>query len=223
VHGFSLVEIAIALIIIGLLLGGLMRSQELWTAARVRNFLAQQDGAKVAFFAFQDRYRALPGDYAFALSTLSGATQNGNGNGRIEAGTVPDESILAWEHLSRAGILSRAFTYNATESATTSPVNPYGGFQRLVSDAIYGDSTLAMLPRHNLKLGPKIPAYIAVEMDRKADDGLPYSGSLQFSIYQGNAALPPNPVDCIVSANAGSPATWRASGGGSNCGAAVLF
>src|SRR5215510_8766093 len=73
--GFTLIEIAIVLVIIGLLLGGVLKGQELITGARVRNLISQQDGIKAAFFGFQDRYRALPGDYASA----SGA--NGNING----------------------------------------------------------------------------------------------------------------------------------------------
>ena len=62
-QGFTLIEIAIVLVIIGLLLGGVLKGQELITSARVRNLISQQDGVKVAYFGFLDRYRALPGDY----------------------------------------------------------------------------------------------------------------------------------------------------------------
>jgi prepilin-type N-terminal cleavage/methylation domain-containing protein len=218
--GFSLLEMAIALVIIGLLLGGVMRAQELLTGARVRNFVAQEQGVKTAFFAFQDRYRALPGDYSRALIHIPGATQNGNGNGRIEANPLPDECILAWEHLSRAGLIERTYTYSVTESEATSPANPYGGYQRVIFDGVYGDPSLAMPPKHNLKLGAQIPAYIAAEVDRKIDDGLPYRGQFQFSIHQGNVPAAPIAADCVVP---GSPASWRVAGGGSNCGAVSLL
>ena len=56
--GFTLIEIAIVLVIIGLLVGGVLKGQELITGARVRNLISQQDGIKAAFFGFQDRYRA---------------------------------------------------------------------------------------------------------------------------------------------------------------------
>ena len=85
-RGFTLIEIAIVLVIIGLLLGGVLKGQELITGARVRNLIAQQDGIKAAFFGFQDRFRALPGDYSGAGTGLncSGGCPGGNGNGRIE-------------------------------------------------------------------------------------------------------------------------------------------
>ncbi len=67
--GFTLIEIAIVLVLIGLLLGGVLKGQELITSARVRNLISQQDGIKAAFFGFQDRYRALPGDYARPAAT----------------------------------------------------------------------------------------------------------------------------------------------------------
>ena len=70
-QGFTLIEIAIVLVIIGLLLGGVLKGQELITGARVRNLISQQDGIKAAFFGFQDRYRALPGDYASADTNIN--------------------------------------------------------------------------------------------------------------------------------------------------------
>src|SRR4051794_40083656 len=105
--GFTLIEIAIVLVIIGLLLGGVLKGQELITSARVRNLISVQDGIKAAFFGFQDRFRALPGDYTLATVNITGATANGNGNGRVETGatggTAPagaEEHILVWDHLS---------------------------------------------------------------------------------------------------------------------------
>ena len=76
--GFTLIEIAIVLVIIGLLLGGVLKGQELITGARVRNLIQQQDGIKAAYFGFLDRYRALPGDYATATTTVNGVTKNGD-------------------------------------------------------------------------------------------------------------------------------------------------
>ena len=57
---------SIVLVIIGLLLGGILRGQELIQGARVRNVIDQQNGVRAAFFAFQDRYRSIPGDLSAA-------------------------------------------------------------------------------------------------------------------------------------------------------------
>src|SRR5262245_804779 len=119
--GFTLIEIAIVLVIIGLLLGGVLKGQELITAARVRNLISQQDGVKAAYFGFLDRFRALPGDYSQATVNIANVTANGNNNGQIEiaatCGSVPNcqaaEFIVIWEHLSRSGFINGSYAYAA--------------------------------------------------------------------------------------------------------------
>jgi len=60
--GFTLVEIAIVLVIIGLLLGGILKGQEMITQAKIKNAINDFNGVTVAVTSYQDRYRALPGD-----------------------------------------------------------------------------------------------------------------------------------------------------------------
>src|SRR5262245_44182681 len=143
-RGFTLIEIAIVLVIIGLLLGGVLKGQELITAARVRNLISQQDGVKAAYFGFLDRFRALPGDYSQAATTINctPACTNGNNNGRIETaagGGAIDEHIAVWEHLSKAGFINGSYTYAAIPETTNSaPSNPYARYLQLVYDNSYG-------------------------------------------------------------------------------------
>ena len=66
--GFTLVEIAIVLVIIGLLLGGILKGQELITSARVRNLADQNSGIQAAYYGFIDRYRQIPGDMPTATA-----------------------------------------------------------------------------------------------------------------------------------------------------------
>ena len=186
--GFTLIEIAIVLVIIGLLLGGVLKGQELITSARVRNLISQQDGIKAAFFGFQDRYRALPGDYASASANIAGVTNNGNGNGQIE-GPPATEDILVWDHLSHAGFINGQYTFNATISDTTNPKNPYSVYLQLVWDNTYG--TGGPPAKHNVKTGNQIPVEILAEVDRKVDDGDPYRGAFQFSTYTGPGGTAP--------------------------------
>ena len=224
--GFTLIEIAIVLVIIGLLLGGVLKGQELITGARVRNLISQQDGVKAAFFGFQDRFRALPGDYALASTNMSGVTISGDGNGRIEGpnagGTY--ETLLAWNHLTAAGFLNGSYTLAASNTSTpidtNNPKNPYSVYIQLIYDNVYGPGTGAA--KHNLKTGSQIPVDIMAEVDRKIDDGLPYAGGFQYSTYVPAPGSPLSPVtDCV---NTGAtPPTWKIAGGSTNCGGASLF
>lgn len=217
-RGFTLIEIAIVLVIIGLLLGGVLKGQELITSARVKNLTSQQDGVKAAYFAFLDRYRALPGDFTQASTTINGVaaspcgTGNGDGNGQITG----NESILAWEHLSKAGFLTGAYTCNTTEGPTTTPTNPYGTRMQLIYDNVYAGTATA---RHNVKTGNQIPSDILAEVDRKIDDGNAEGGTFRFSTYAGGGTAP-TAAGCYAAA---APFAWSAQTVATNCGGASLF
>src|SRR5262245_28250253 len=228
--GFTLIEIAIVLVIVGLLLGGVLKGQELITAARVRSLISQQDGIKAAFFGFQDRYRALPGDYASASSsiTCAGSCPSGNGDGRIEnpdnagAAATAHEEIFVWTHLTAAGFLNGSYSATSSTAAPSdsdTPKNPYSVFVNLVYDNVYGDPAASGTPpKHTFKTGGEIPVEIIAEVDRKIDDGKAFSGAFQFSEYAGTGTAP----DVGLCVN-GSGGTWNLSQGESNCGGAYLL
>src|SRR5687767_11620175 len=86
-NGFTLVEIAIVLVIIGLLLGGILKGQEMITQAKIKNVIADFSGVSAAYYGYQDRYRAIPGDDSGALArwaTAAPAPVSGNGNGLVQ-------------------------------------------------------------------------------------------------------------------------------------------
>lgn len=226
--GFTLIEIAIVLVIIGLLLGGVLKGQELITSARVRNLISQQDGVKAAYFGFLDRYRALPGDYNQAVANIAGvaAGSNGNNNGQITAngvsGATIDEDIAAWDHLSHSGFINGSYAYAVTPETTASaPTNPYARFLRLRYDAVYG--TGAGATRHNLKTGNQIPSDIMAEVDRKIDDGNAIGGTFQFSTYDGGGTGGTAPTGSGTCYAAAAPNGWLSATVATNCGGASLF
>lgn len=219
--GFTLIEIAIVLVIIGLLLGGVLKGQELIQSARVRNLISNQDGVKAAYFGFLDRYRALPGDYSQAVANIPGCSgcQQGNNNGQVTAtgtaGATIDENTAAWEHLSKAGFITGSYAYSATAAPSNTPVNPYGSLVQLIYDGIYQDGGTATGPsRHNLKTGNNIPSDILAEVDRKIDDGLGNAGQFRFSTFNGATA-----TDCFD----GTSGAWKSATPNANCGATTLF
>jgi prepilin-type N-terminal cleavage/methylation domain-containing protein len=209
--GFTLVEIAIVLVIIGLLLGGILKGQEMINSAKVRNIADQGNAVKAAFFAFQDRFRALPGDYAAALTNIKGTgIANGNGNGQVAAGA---ESGQAWLHLAAAGFLSGTYNGGAAAanwdcSSATCPANAYGGTLLLQ----YGSQAAGTTASTNeLWTGKLIPVAVLAEVDRKIDDGIPGTGSFQ------NGGL--NAGTCV----SGGAYAITAANPQSNCGGIYLF
>ena len=231
-RGFTLIEIAIVLVIIGLLLGGVLKGQELITSARVRNIISQQDGVKAAFFGFLDRYRAYPGDYGQASATIPGCggtppCANGDNNGQITTNAASVvESIAVWEHLSKAGFINGSYTYAATESTTSAPTNPYGRFLQMIYDNAYAvPPSAAASARHNLKTGNQIPSDILAEVDRKIDDGSATGGSFRFSAYAGGpgGTAPTGSGSCYTPQAIDPKEAWVSNAPVPVCGGANLF
>ena len=192
--GFTLIEIAIVLVIIGLLLGGVLKGQELINTARVRALNNTVDGITAAWFSFQDRYRAFPGDYTLAdvniPDPVPGTIVNGDGDGLvgINAGVPsPAERSNAWVQLQLAGYITGTFDavdveVNAYNCAVAScPDNGFGAGMNLGFGAINQTQAASATPvqAHELITGRGIPVEVLAELDRKVDDGNAGSGAMQ--------------------------------------------
>ncbi|MDR2366109.1 MAG: prepilin-type N-terminal cleavage/methylation domain-containing protein [Zoogloeaceae bacterium] len=190
-RGFTLVEIAIVLVIIGLLLGGVLKGQELITQARIRNLVNDMNGVTAAIYAYQDRYRALPGDERHATVSsrwagivggdgngfICGAYNGGNSGGSVCAAEM--ESRLIWRHLRLSGLVSGA------EDGI--PMNAAGGLIGVQAGA-FG------LSGHVL-CASNLSAKIAAAIDAQLDDGNPRTGSLRGMRQSApNAAADANPA-----------------------------
>ena len=105
--GFTLIEIAIVLLIIGLLLGGVLKGQSMINSARVRAIANDLSGIETAWVSFQDRYQSLPGDYSRASTHIVSGAADGNANARVD--TVAEAGAV-WQHLAGAGFITGNFT-----------------------------------------------------------------------------------------------------------------
>lgn len=235
-HGFTLIEVALVLVILGLLIGGILRGQELINSARARNIIDQKSSIQTAIVAFSNRYKSTPGDLTAAQSAFIGgnilASTAGAGNGIItlNAGAT-NESVLVFQNLSATGFLActacMTVTGNGAGNSSNSPTNPYGSFLQFgtvpaSADGVSWLDRQAVLPaaRNVLTTGAQIPDQILLEIDIKSDDGAPHTGLFRQSTTGGagttHTCAPP-----LAPPNAANSA-W-ANTGGANCAGAWLF
>lgn len=205
---FSLVELSIVLVILGLLTGGILGGQSLIKAAELRTVSTEFQQWQTAVNTFKQKYFAIPGDFRDATRFWSD-TGNGNGNGQVTAGEDPvddAELFLFWQHLSLAGLIPGQYTGEAGSAGTTfhvepgvnAPVSRYGGgwtattreggstarYDHSYRNAfLVGAASPTSLP-HN----PLMPPEDAWNIDMKFDDGMPGKGNV-IALYYSTCAL----------------------------------
>lgn len=196
--GFTLVELSIVLVIIGLIIGGILKGQELIGNAQVKNVVSQAQSYQAATAAFRDKYGALPGDLVGADNIIPNCTAApclpaaaGNGNGIVGANanatysnnvSAAAENVAFWQQLAAA-----RFIGNIDTDGTSAAI--FGG--RFPSAATGGGFQVLFQPltgRHVLRLTgtPGVPAPAtgalrpdqALQIDRVMDDGRPGTGSV---------------------------------------------
>ena len=179
--GFTLVEIAIVLVIVGLLIGGVLKGQEMITNAKLKRIESDNAGIAAAMFSYQDRYLQLPGDDSAAEDrfTVYGAADlpNGDGDGTVGDGTDWDtpinqawtdggeETLKFFAHLRAAGLVPGGGL------DSTRPTNAYGGQIGIQDGALN-------ISGHVTVFGA-IEGPIAKIIEARLDDNLPESGRVQ--------------------------------------------
>ena len=205
--GFTLVELAVVLVIIGLLLGGILKGQELIATAQVNATIAQMKGIDAAMSTFKDKYGQLPGDlsnFARLANCANLCAVNGDADGRIESGdntgmpqpsiapAVNEEGAVAFAHMAAAGLL-QSIRYDAGSGLLFGELLPEAkaGGGMWLGFTVDGNpaTTTALRPGHvlvytgqvaNLAVNSNgaLAGSQAAQIDRKLDDGVAATGSV---------------------------------------------
>ncbi|OGS94550.1 MAG: prepilin-type N-terminal cleavage/methylation domain-containing protein [Gallionellales bacterium RIFCSPLOWO2_02_FULL_57_47] len=181
--GFTLIEIAIVLVIIGLLIGGVLKGQELINSAKVKNLATDFKNIPVFIYGYQDKFKALPGDdkdpATHVGSPVTNVTPTGGqtlGNGIIEGPWLPtaltDETLLFWQHIRVAGLAPGPTTLALTGFL---PTNASGGNVGVQSGS---NSPITGLRGTYIICSEGILGKFVTQLDTTMDDGKPNSGSM---------------------------------------------
>ena len=190
--GFTLVEIAIVLVIVGLLLAGVLKGQELIENSRISNLAKDIDSMNAAVASYKERYRGLPGDSATATTNVD----NGWGGTAFTAGG--NDGLI--------GVIGTTFTVGANENTMAMVSLMYSGF--IGGNPAAGLPAAIIRPRHaadgaiavssgafgfvgrNVVCLNGLSGKAAGALDRRFDDGNPSTGTIRAN----RIVLPGNPL-----------------------------
>jgi prepilin-type N-terminal cleavage/methylation domain-containing protein len=199
--GFTLVEIAIVLVIIGLLLGGVLKGQAMIENGKVKALIGDFRSVSTMMNAYRDAYKAIPGDDAKADTHQAGATKSSNsaGNGMVDSGawvglTAPaatDESSLFWQHVRLAGLATGSTLSGEAENAI-------GGRLGVTSNANRVTTPVGTVGSY-VVCSSGIPGKLARLVDIAMDDGVSNTGG---TFAAAENATTPAPVTAATVADA---------------------
>jgi len=216
---FTLIELSISLIIIGLIVSGITVGTSLVAQSKLRAVIKENQDIISAFGLFKDAYNGLPGDlanatYYFGTTDKNGHTvTNGNGDGVIgnAAGSIAtQENYSAWQELALAGLVKGNYTGASTGvgNGVGSGINVYGSAYGNNSSSWFYSGTISgtnypsvnsLALTGSLTLGvdnPIIAVADAQYIDNKIDDNIPYTG-----LFIGYNATANNCVAAALSTN----------------------
>ena len=206
--GFTLVELSIVLVIIGLIIGGVLKGQEMIESARVKSTMSQVEAYRAAHNTFYDKYSAMPGDYSDGQSALGtpvgiawtspacdGAANQCDGDGQIDGNGITSETVLYWQHMAAADLITGvelAAAPNADHGRGLPSAPVGGGFSVAFVVSLGKQAHWVRLERGPATNDGVIEGDTAMSIDRKLDDGRPGSGWIRQdnrNCIQGGATL----------------------------------
>jgi prepilin-type N-terminal cleavage/methylation domain-containing protein len=240
--GFTLIELSIVLVIIGLIVGAILIGQSLINTAALRATIGQIEKYNSAVNTFRGKYNCLPGDCPAvqasqlgfftitACGNIDGVFGCGDGNGLINDGEntnlAQGECILLWRQLSDANLIDGTYGFNLGAQGYPSSyhVDQYypaaklgrGNYITAGSNSSTNFWAIAGLTSISLPYftgAAEITPLEAVNIDQKVDDGLPNTGLVQARSGIEQAYYFP-PLDDL---DANSAATWASTSQPGNC------
>ena len=183
--GFTLIELAIVLVIIGLLLGGVLRGQELINSAKVKNMARDFQNVQVYVYGYQDRFKALPGDDHSADTHVVGTnattgTQNGIIEGTWDTTTNTSETCVIWQHVRLAGLSPGSTTVSCAANNTYQPRNADGGLIGIQSVSTFTEIT-GMAGAY-VVCSDALLGRFASQLDTTLDDGIGNTGAVRVAV-----------------------------------------
>jgi prepilin-type N-terminal cleavage/methylation domain-containing protein len=174
--GFTLVELALVLVIIGLLITGVLKGEALIENAKTKNLVNQNDSLTAAFYTYYDKYNYYPGDAPAPAGNnipVQGHNDNGSGTGQISAA----EEWVLFQDLVLSGIINGGYT----GVANSCPTNAFGGTAVILYTTVPAINS-------NCVIFNEIPPDVAQEIDRKYDDNTWNTGTIRADTAYTTAA-----------------------------------
>jgi len=203
--GFTLVELSIVLVIIGLLIGGILVGQSLIESAKMQAFVRQIQQYDALTATFKGKFGALPGDASvFGCTNAMDTSTNVCNNGVIEPASSPPsmyfaaETALFWKHLSDSGFKPSGVSYVSAIPATntvTVNVNVPKAQIGTAGIAVYGTAAggnLYVVGGYRTDFAINTEAGLtsidSIAFDKKVDDGIPDTGDVRVSLADASPA-----------------------------------
>ncbi|MGC2165276.1 MAG: prepilin-type N-terminal cleavage/methylation domain-containing protein [Gallionella sp.] len=189
--GFTLIEIAIVLMVVGLLLGGVQKGQQLVNIATEKNLTAEFKNIPLYIFSYQDRFNALPGDdlsvvhhfHGVISTTPLGAQGNGMIDGDWNSSITTDESYLLWQHVRLAGLASGTIDIADANYLPRNTIGGLIGIQSGTASAAHspidaGPGLTHPIQGSYIVCSSGIPGKYVKHLDARLDDGDTANGSM---------------------------------------------